>query len=389
MIHDDLNINNKSINKSTYNSKNNNNSLSDTEAVRSSSKKNKSVARPVIPSLKSEILSEQSKKFIPCPPNPKSPIPFETELFKGYSLIVLRTDPVDPHYQSFFLGKRLFEVQMQGKFKRMPTGELYVGTEAIEKVELGIITRSLSKAILQFLGTMINGLQVSFGDSPTNPDQQFPHLVAPMFNSLDKIVVTPPGETPPPMGIPFVESNEFKIQRRKFRSLNECNIDLECTYSFSVNSSQISWINWNLSGIPMVRPLDLRTFAGNSPIRLVGYEVPKDVIENYKNCHPQRLINYVFNLQLTRIECDDPVEFEIDSSDAEYDDPEDNDEFNENNLDDKPNKQKRKKGVRGAVAGWFRRQITPSDNFPEDTSDSISYALPDFEAEISGDLRLQ
>lgn len=138
----------------------------------------------------------------------------------------------------------------------------------MNKMELGLITRSISKAVLQFCGTMITGLQHSFGDSQSNPDHQFPHLVAPMFNSLDKIVVTPPNQTPPTLGTPFVEEPDYRKQRFKFRSLADCNIDLESTYSFSVNSSNMDLVRWSMTGIPFVKPFDLRPFIGDSPIRL-------------------------------------------------------------------------------------------------------------------------
>jgi hypothetical protein len=61
--------------------------------------------RPIIPSLKSEILSDMSRTFLPCPPNSREPIPFETEFFKGHALLLIRTSPVDPQFQSFFNGK--------------------------------------------------------------------------------------------------------------------------------------------------------------------------------------------------------------------------------------------------------------------------------------------
>jgi len=32
----------------------------------------------------------------------------------------------------------MFEVQVQGKFKKLPTGEIYVGAESTKKMELGM-----------------------------------------------------------------------------------------------------------------------------------------------------------------------------------------------------------------------------------------------------------
>lgn len=55
--------------------------------------------------LKLEILSENSSSFVVASPNSREPIPFETEFFKGTAMLVVRTNPVDPNFQSFFNGK--------------------------------------------------------------------------------------------------------------------------------------------------------------------------------------------------------------------------------------------------------------------------------------------
>lgn len=162
----------------------------------------------------------------------------------------------------------MFEVQVQGRFKRMPIGEIFVGAESANKMELGLITRSISKAVCNFAGTMVQDLHYSFGDPPTQPNYQTPHIVAPLFPTLDKIVATPAGEEPPPLGFPFVEDLEYRKKRLKYRLIADAGVDLETTYSFSVNTQNLDLPNWTLMNIPMVRPMDLRTFFGDSSIRL-------------------------------------------------------------------------------------------------------------------------
>jgi len=77
--------------------------------------------RPIIRGLEVTVLSNNSKSYVPCPPNARTPVPFETEIFKGHVLLILRTDPPDPHFRSLFEGnKRMFELQVQGRFKRLP-----------------------------------------------------------------------------------------------------------------------------------------------------------------------------------------------------------------------------------------------------------------------------
>ena len=59
---------------------------------------------PVFNTLKVEILNND--KFQQFLPNSREPIPFETEVFKGVTFIVVRTDPYDTPYQHFFIGRR-------------------------------------------------------------------------------------------------------------------------------------------------------------------------------------------------------------------------------------------------------------------------------------------
>lgn len=60
---------------------------------------------PPIRTLKVELLTENSTKFIPCIPNSREPTPFETEFFKGHAMIIIRTNPMDMHFENFFAGR--------------------------------------------------------------------------------------------------------------------------------------------------------------------------------------------------------------------------------------------------------------------------------------------
>lgn len=49
---------------------------------------------------------------------------FENDFFKGRVVFLMKTDPEDPVYGAFFHGKqRLFEMQIQGHFKKLPEGK--------------------------------------------------------------------------------------------------------------------------------------------------------------------------------------------------------------------------------------------------------------------------
>lgn len=160
--------------------------------------------------------------------------------------------------------RRQFEVQVQGKFKRLPIGEIFVGAETNVKVDMGLLTKSITKAALKFCGTMVNDLHYSFGDDQSDPNHQLPHIVAPIFPTFDKVLVTPPGGVLPEMNVPFNEDLEYRKQRIKYKLTSDAKIDLNTTYSFSVNTSNLNLLDWTLVGIPMVRPMDLRSFVGNN-----------------------------------------------------------------------------------------------------------------------------
>ncbi len=58
------------------------------------------------PTIRVEILSNNSKEYVACQPNSRTPVPFETEYFKGVVLLMLRTDPLDKHYHHMFSNNR-------------------------------------------------------------------------------------------------------------------------------------------------------------------------------------------------------------------------------------------------------------------------------------------
>ena len=128
------------------------------------------------------------------------------------------------------------------------------------------ITRSISKAAMQFAGSVVNDLNYSFGT--TGEDYEVPHVVAPIFPTFDKVIVSPPGTTPPPMGTPFIEDLDYRKQRLKFKLIADANVDLNSIYSFSVNTANLDLLKWTLVNIPLIKPIQLGTFFGTSSIQL-------------------------------------------------------------------------------------------------------------------------
>ena len=57
-----------------------------------------------IPTLDAQLFS--NGKFINMPPNSREPIPFDTGVFKGHAMLVVRTAPIDSRFAMFFEGRR-------------------------------------------------------------------------------------------------------------------------------------------------------------------------------------------------------------------------------------------------------------------------------------------
>lgn len=173
-----------------------------------------------------------------------------------------------------------------------------MGGESTNKMELGLIMRSVCKAVCNFGSTIINDLHFSFGDVQTLLDYQLPHMAAPLFTTMDRVIVTPEKGILPKIGEPFLEDPEYRKKRMKFKNIDDANIQLTNVYSFSVASSNIDFCKWSTVGIPMVRSMDLRTIWGDSDLRLVAYEIPKEIKEKYPNKHPQEMVNYLLNIKV-------------------------------------------------------------------------------------------
>jgi hypothetical protein len=102
-----------------------------------------------IPTLRLDLL----KNYTPGPilPNTRRPLRLETDLFDGYMLFLIRTDPLDPNYRHMFEGKqRKFNVQVQGRFK-VPVRNPYFGGEITSKMELGLLAKGTTDTNIMYL----------------------------------------------------------------------------------------------------------------------------------------------------------------------------------------------------------------------------------------------
>jgi hypothetical protein len=156
----------------------------------------------------------------------------------------------------------------QGKFKRQIKGPVYLAMELPqeEKYKMTGPMKFVVKACLQLMKTMGHkDVHVSFGGNG-----EVPHMGAPAFHSFDRVVVTPPGETPPPLG-QHLERMPSDVQRRKhFFKLNQ-KIEVGSTYTFSMKNRRFNPLKWKVVGVPIARQFTVSRFTES--VRLAVYEV--------------------------------------------------------------------------------------------------------------------
>ena len=258
---------------------------------------------PDIPAVRAELLCDGH--FLPITANTPEPISFCNEYFEGCLLFMVNSSVAEVHepYTTKFLkdtGKNRFEVQVQGKFKKVPRGQMFLGAEITQKMELGILTKSVCSSILQLLRSYNPYVHHSFGDAHST---ERPHITSPFWSTADRLIITPPGETPPPLVQTFPEDSAVK-KARKGNPGYTVEVDLDSTYSFSLKTSRMDLEDWAVVNIPFMRSMDLHTFWANADLRFVAYLIPDDdpnIIRDSNGLpkkHPIKSLEYLFAMEL-------------------------------------------------------------------------------------------
>jgi hypothetical protein len=230
----------------------------------------------------------------PITANSPAPIPFQTDLFTGKVLIMLRTDPLDKLYRHRFEGHECtLEVQVQGKFNKIPDGPLFFGAEITKKMEIGWFTRGICSTILQLAFSFYPYMHSSFGDK--NNDE-LPHLVVPVWSAVDRLTISQPGDVIPPLGQVLPE--DLDLRAKRLASPSSVGIQLGSTYSFSFQTSYLDLLEWKSVNIPLMKTMDLHTFWNDSDVRFISYCLPTSTNNGPTNFHYKRDMNTFFSLEV-------------------------------------------------------------------------------------------
>eukprot|EP00903_Cladosiphon_okamuranus_P011548 g10871.t1 len=262
-------------------------------------------------------------------PNSIAPIPINNQHFEGLALLMLKREPMDKRYKHMFDGKnRMFEVQVQGKFKKPPDGELFISLEITDRMKLGLLTRGLCKLLLSFGQKMNRRLHYSFGDKD---NAELPHIAFPLVTSVDSLICTPEGGEVPVLGRSFKEDKEQKARRRRGeedRATGIGEFQTGFTYSFSFHSMYIDIAQWSTCKIPVMRDIDLHTFWGSSALRVSAYVIKSNSSNTASEAstpHLQSKLKYVFCVQVRHLSQSELGDAGAEDEEGDWDDADDMD----------------------------------------------------------------
>jgi hypothetical protein len=234
------------------------------------------------------------------------PMWIDNECFSGHVMLLIRTPDVDnpkdlkpsgetpariSEYMKGF--KRRFEFQFQIKLKKVPTGPLFLGCEVEQMIQMSRWTKSLATFLLAMIRRINPGFHYSLGidRDKADPEQikqgdyENTHLSFPVEASMDRVVITKPGETPPELGHELFETNE-SVKRRRRMGAGSVDWNLEDTYTLCLWSAYFDWIKWKSMNVPGCRPFSLCAVTAKQPVYLSVYELPNVTPQDYKKKKP-------------------------------------------------------------------------------------------------------
>lgn len=213
--------------------------------------------------------------------------PLDTDYFIGHMLVLIRTPDTDDDQAvkgslenektvKYFRNKqRRFEFQFQVRLKKVPKGRVYFACELTETLKMGLIQRAFVSAAMAFVKTTNANFHYSLTGMPETPDGRWesPHMAFPVEEGMNRVVSTPAGEPSPALGGEIYESDE-SIKRRK-KGL-QIAWNKEDTYTFSLWSAYVDFLEWRCLNLPGIRPFSLSNVIGPQPIILSLYELISD-----------------------------------------------------------------------------------------------------------------
>ena len=224
--------------------------------------------------------------------NTFTPYRISNELMDVVILAMVRTtnDPSDPEGTAtndkvleHFSGKRRqFEFQFQLKLKKKPVGKrLYFACDLEDPIKMGVITKAFASAAMAFVKSANPTMHYNLTGCKTKASDgkyETPHIAFTAEGSLDRFVVTKPGEIPPNLGSQIYEDPKSMKKRKTSGELTDWNT--EDTYTFSIWSSYADFLEWKIQNLPGIKPFGLQSVVGAQAINLSLYLIDIDLKED-------------------------------------------------------------------------------------------------------------
>jgi len=292
------------------------------------------------PSLRADILvnncegKEQRKPF-----ELNSEVSIDNAFFVGRVMLLLRPSipSDDPDYRSQIGNndKCTFVLRLQGRFKqKIPREDLMIGAQTTSRLTLLDNASTWTKGIvnwsLQTLAMKMNcSMTHSFGNDNDNDmdveddDASLPHISFPLYSCMNRVIRSPLTDNNvtntlvPLMGQSFQDfhlennddeaednSNDEYEEEKKDDDVDSSSLfwDPNVLYSMECTGDAIDLANWKILS-PM--EMNLSTFWGNSPLRIVIYQKQQkeEVQQEEEDIKEEKnKLNYIFNLQLEHID---------------------------------------------------------------------------------------
>lgn len=224
-------------------------------------------------------------------PNTPAPTPFETPFFKGTVIFMNRQRRAeraarDYPYRWHFRGrKRDWEFRIQGKFKHVPKGSLWVGfvprdIDCSEPVSWKCqVWKNAGMALVKYR------TYLSYGDrgDALGPDSELAHLVADM-TAWDQIIVTPGGQTPPDttkeisgQGLVRADLGLDRYRSEVENVLDTLNVENTYTFCFWGISRIVDTLSWKFK-FGKMPAFGMNLCFEDWPLHCVMYELDPELV---------------------------------------------------------------------------------------------------------------
>jgi hypothetical protein len=195
-------------------------------------------------------------------------VPFENENFEGSVFFVHRPAAKDaralPHADLLQVFGSPWELQIQGRFKTKPQGQVFCGAELRDApVQLGPITSTFSRLILKLIKAKAQqrGAEVRYalGNEGNHANA---HMCGPLlkayriFRSENRISL--PILHKEPQGTWHWQEREWLPIER-----DSSFFSTQHYFAFSFSTPYLDWAAWNVVGIPGLGSVDLHRFWGS------------------------------------------------------------------------------------------------------------------------------